>query len=132
MAVAPARHGGFPAAFVLALGVPWMLGSLGCALTCALTPRAVLRRVEPTPRALRRAALAAAPLAAAMCLITAALVVYALYLPLVAGGLASESSGPLGASVTAMLAAQCLLAGAGSAAAVLAALRGRRAALQAA
>jgi hypothetical protein len=130
-ALAPARNGGFPARFVLSAGLPFVLGSIVCALVCALSPRAVLGRIDPSRAALRRAALASIPLALAMCVITLALVVYELSLSLQAAALAALSSGPLGASTQAMLAGECALAALGCAFALIGAARARRAALEA-
>jgi hypothetical protein len=130
IAVAPARDGGFPATFVLAVGLPWTLAAITCALVCALVPRAVLRRVECTQGSLRLASRAGTTLALAMCAVTFALILYELSLCLQAPAQAGEATGPLGASVGATLAGHCLLAAIASAAALLSAVRARRAALE--
>jgi hypothetical protein len=126
-ATAPARGRGFPAEFVLSAGLPWVLGSIACALVCALTPRAVLRRIDPSRSSLRRASLAGLALVLAMSVITLALIAYEISLSVEAPALASLSSGPLGGSTQAMLAVQCALAGLASVLALLSAARARRA-----
>jgi hypothetical protein len=131
IAVAPARDGGFPAQFVLSAGLPFVLGSIACALVCALTPRAVLRRIDASCGSLRRASLASIPLALAMCAITVALIAYETSLSLQTPALASASSGPLGRSVQAMLAGDCILAAIATGLALLGTARARRASLAA-
>jgi hypothetical protein len=126
--LAPSRRGGFPAGFVLGTGLPWMLASFACAAVCALAPRAVLRRIAPTRRALRRASHAVVPLLAAMVTITLALIAYAIALYARAPTLAGGASGPLGASSGAMLTGGCVLASTTTALAALAGARALRAA----
>jgi hypothetical protein len=127
-ALAPARHGGFPAAFVLATGLPWALAGIACAAVCALAPRPVMRRIAPSRAALRRASYATIPLLAAMAAITLALIAYAVELYVRAPSLAAEASGPIGASSGAMLAAGCAVAALSTALASLASARALRAA----
>ena len=124
VSVAPARGAGFPASFVLAVQAPWRLAGWAAAAVCALAPRAVLARIDPSAAALRRASHAAAALAFAMALITTALVSYAIALPAQAGPLARESTAPVGASTGVMLA---LYATAAALVSVLAASAAKRA-----
>lgn len=108
--IAPARHGHFPAGFVLTILVPWQLAVLACASVLALAPRAVLARMRPSPWALRWAARATPALAAAMIAVAAGIALYAAALALASPRLAGVSSGPAGASTGAMLACEALLA----------------------
>jgi hypothetical protein len=127
-AFAPSRHGGFPAAFVLEILTPWTIAIYISALVCALVPGAVLRRIDPSPRALRRACLAGLALAAAMGLVASGIVLYTVSLWVTAPQLVTQQTGPYGAGTGLMLILQAgsaaLLALAGSSAAS----RGRRAA----
>jgi len=108
--LAPSRGGGFPAEFVLTILLPWQLAALACATVLALTPRAVLARVTPSPAALRRAARATPALAAATVAVSSGIAVYALVLARDAPALADLASGPVGASTGAMLAGEGLAA----------------------
>jgi hypothetical protein len=121
----PARGSGFPAAWVLAAGLPWLLAVFAFALVCALAPRAALRRLRPAYAALRRAFVAGLALVVAMCMVSAGLLVYTLALLAQAPALAGQPSGPVGASVGTMLATQCALAALASAAALTSAMRAR-------
>jgi len=123
VALAPARHGAFPATFVLAAGAPWLVCAIACAAVCALTPPAVLRRVLPSRAELRRASAAGVVLSLAMCLVTGALLVYVLVLCLQAPALSATTTGPLGTSTAVLLAAQCLLATSAAALALRSAVR---------
>jgi hypothetical protein len=128
LAIAPSRGGGFPASFVLEILLPWTLAIYACALLCALVPRAVLRRIEVSPSSMRRACLAGGPLAVAMCLIAAGLVLYAPAMWLGEPGLAGRATGPYGASTGAMLGVQALTAVIFAELGVVGARRARRAA----
>ncbi len=126
--LAPARDGGFPASFVLALLVPVGIGVLACTLVAALAPKAVMRRSEPPLRLLRLAAWSGQGLAIAIVFVAAG---PALYVPALwsTHGVGIAASGPLGLSTRLTL----LLALAGALVAVVPALlaagRARRAAL---
>jgi hypothetical protein len=130
VAVAPSRDGHFPLRFVLTASVPWLLGGILCATACAVAPRLVLARAMVSIVAMRRAAAASLPLALAMSLVTVGLVAYALGLLVQAPNEARLSSGPVGASTGAMLAAQTLIAAPVAALGALGALRARRAAAE--
>jgi hypothetical protein len=117
-------------ASALAILAPWWLGGLACAITCAAVPKLVLRRTAPSARSLRRASLAAVPLALAMAAITLALALYDLSLALLAPGLAAQSSGPLWPSTGVTLAAGAAVAAAGTSLALVSAVRGCRALAQ--
>jgi hypothetical protein len=125
-ALAPARGDGFPARFVLEILLPWTLGIYACALVAALTPRAVLRRIDPSERALRRACDAGAVLALAMCLVAGGMLLYAPALWLTSPRLTGTATGPYGAGVGAMLAIQAATALAFTCLGALAASRARR------
>jgi hypothetical protein len=107
--------------------VPWWVGGLACAVSCAIAPRLVLRRVSLGVRSLERAALAGLLLAAAMVLIALALVAYDVALVLQAPALSGQSSGPLWASTGVTLAAGALVATLTTALGVLSAARAARA-----
>ncbi|HEX3510624.1 MAG TPA: hypothetical protein VHT27_05935 [Solirubrobacteraceae bacterium] len=128
-ALAPERGQGFPLDWVLSAAVPMTLGAVLCVLVCAAVPRAVLRRIEPSARALRRAALAGIALAVAMWVVAAGIGVYALALWREAPALAAQTTGPFGASTGATLAANCAAALALTACGAIAATRAARAAL---
>jgi hypothetical protein len=125
------RRNAFPASFVLSILVPWMLAICAFAGVCALAPRAVLARIEPTPRALRRACLAGLALAGAMYLVAAGLVTYAITLAVFSPSLAASPTGPLGTSTAAMVGLEAGVAAAMALCGGVAALRGRRAAYSA-
>ncbi len=108
--IAPAREGHFAPGFVLGMLVPWQLAGVACAVVLAFAPRAVLARMTQPPRALRRAARATPLLAAATVAIACGLALYTATLALRAPALAGLSSGPVGASTVAMLAAESALA----------------------
>ncbi len=127
LALAPASSAPAGAAPDLGLIVPWWIGGLACAISCAVAPRLVLRRVSLGMRSLERAALAGLLLAAAMILITLALVAYDLALVLQAPALSAQSGGPISASTGAILAAGALIATLTTALAVLSAARAVRA-----
>ncbi|HEX5224755.1 MAG TPA: hypothetical protein VFW29_06465 [Solirubrobacteraceae bacterium] len=129
LALAPGRSEGFPAAWVLGASLPFALASAACALTCALVPRAVLSRLDPPQRALRRASLAGVALAAAMCAVAAGLALYPLALWQQAPALSAQETGPFGASIGATLAVNCACALAITALGLVAAGRAARAAL---
>jgi hypothetical protein len=126
--VAPSRHGGFPASFVLGLLVPVALGACACALVGALAPKAVMRRSQPPVAMLRLAALAGQGLAVAIVLVAAGLAIYVpvLWSTAVAG---TDASGPLGLSTRATLIFALAAAVAAVGPALIAAARGGRAAL---
>lgn len=128
--IAPRRNG-FPVSFVLSILVPWMLAICAFAGVCALAPRAVLARVEPTRRALRRACLAGLALAGAMYLVAGGLVAYAIALAVSSPSLAASPTGPLGTSTAAMVGVEAALAAVMALCGGAAALRGRRAAYSA-
>lgn len=130
--LSPSRAGGFPAAFVAAIVVPWTLAGGLCALVCALAPKAAMRRVQPAVGSLRLASWAGQALTGAMCVICAGLLLYVPELWSVSTAIGAEASGPFGASTRATLCfapAAALLACAG---ALIAARRARHAALTAA
>ncbi len=108
--IAPSRDGHFAPSFVLTILLPWQLAGLACAVVAALAPRAVLARMTPSPRALRRAARATPLLAASMVLVACGLALYSAVLALRSPGVAAISSGPIGASTGAMLVCEALLA----------------------
>jgi len=127
VAGAPARHGGFPAGFVLELIVPVSLGALACALVGALAPKAVMRRAAPPERLLRLASWAGQALALAIVLVAVGLLIY---VPVLwSASRVPAAGGPLGvgakASLWLALAAVLLASGP----ALIAAARARRAAL---
>jgi hypothetical protein len=127
--VAPSRHGGFPASFVLGVLVPLTLAVLACAAIGALAPKAVMRRAQPPARLLRLAAWAGQALTGAILLVTLGLLLYVPALWSVAEAGAAPA-GPFGASTRLTL---CFaLAGAvlASGPALVASARARRAALQ--
>jgi hypothetical protein len=127
-AVAPSRHNGFPVAFVLALLLPATVGALAGALTCALAPKAVMRRTQPPVAMLRLAAWAGQALTVAIVLVAAGLAVYvpALWSASVAG---TAASGPFGLSTRLTLIFALAAAVVAVGPALLAASRARRAAL---
>ncbi|MGH2832041.1 MAG: hypothetical protein ACRDK2_04635 [Solirubrobacteraceae bacterium] len=125
--VAPRRNG-FPASFVLSILVPWVLAIWAFAAVCALVPRAVLARIEPTPQALRRACLAGLALAGAMYLVAGGLITYAISLTVSSPLLAVSPTGPLGTSTAAMIGVEAGVAATMALCGGIAALRGRRAA----
>lgn len=98
-AIAPSRHEGFPASFVLAFPVPLMLAGLAFTLVCGLAPKAVMRRIAPDERMLRRACVAGLVLAGAMIVVTAGLALYAADLWGSSLSAGAPASGPFGASV---------------------------------
>lgn len=126
LAIAPAS-GAHPRTAALALLAPWWAGGLAAAIGCALAPRLVLRRVPVRMRSLRRAALAGLALAAAMVMITLALVAYDLALALQAPELSAQSGGAILPSTGATLAAGALVAALTTALATLSAARAARA-----
>ncbi len=125
---APSRHGGFPASFVLGLLVPLALGACACAVVGALAPKAVMRRAQPPLAMLRLAAWAGQALTVAILLVAAGLAVYVpvLWSATTAG---TAASGPLGLSTRATLIFALAAAAGAVGPALLAATRGRRAAL---
>ena len=125
--VAPARGGGFPAPFVLAILVPLTLGVLACALVAAVAPKAVMRRARPPAALLRLAALAGQGLAVAALLVTAGLLLYVaeLWRAPAAG---TAPSGPLGADTRITLGLALAAAIPACAGALVTAARARRAA----
>jgi hypothetical protein len=127
LALAPASSAPPGAALEVGLIVPWWVGGLACAVSCAIAPRLVLRRVSLGMRSLERAALAGLLLAAAMVLIALALVAYDVALVLQAPDLSGQSSGPLWASTGVTLAAGALVATLITALGVLSAARAARA-----
>jgi hypothetical protein len=124
---APARDGGFPVAFIVSTALPWMLGALACAATCALVPRAVLRRIEAPPAILARASTATVALAGAMFAVSTGLVLYAVALGARSSALFAQGTGPIGAPTGAMLATGALGAALLTGAGLLSAGRARRA-----
>lgn len=127
LAIAPASSAHPHASSALALLAPWWAGGLVAAISCALAPRLVLRRVPVRTRSLRRAALAGLALAAAMVMITLALVAYDLALVLQAPELSAQSGGAVWPSTGATLAAGALVAALTTAMAALSAARAARA-----
>jgi hypothetical protein len=126
--IAPSRGARFPAPFVFEILLPLTLGALACALVAALAPKAVMRRTQPPERLLRLACWAGQALALATVLVTAGLL---LYVPALwsAPGAGADPSGPFGASTRVTLCLALAAAVAGCAAALLAAMRARHAAL---
>jgi hypothetical protein len=106
-ALAPARGGGFPAAWVASVMVPLSLGILAWLACCWVATRGVLARVQPPAAALRRAAAGGVALALAMCIVAAAFAVYTLALWRQAPSLSALGTGPYGASTGATLAVIC-------------------------
>lgn len=94
--IAPSRHNGFGAGFVLALPLPLTLGVLACALTGALAPKAVMRRSRPPASLLRVASWAGQVLALAIGLVAAGLALYVAKMWSADAGMGA--SGPLGLS----------------------------------
>jgi len=129
LVIAPARGHGFPTGFVLTILVPWTLAAKAVALTCALTARAVLRRIELPCAALRRASLAGIALALAMCVVAAGLLMYVIALAGAAPALSAQATGPYGASTGASLAGACASAVVACALGLVAATCAGRAAL---
>jgi hypothetical protein len=127
LAVAPASGAHARTGALLGLIAPWWVGGLACAISCAVAPRLVLRRVPVAMRSLRRAALAGLLLVVAMALITLALVAYDLALVLQSPALSAQSGGPIGASTGATLAAGAIVATLTTALAVVGATRAARA-----
>jgi hypothetical protein len=127
--LAPARHGRFPASFVLATIVPLTLAALACASVGALAPKAVMRRAKPPARLLRLASLSGQALTVAILLVTVGLLLYVPALWSVSAGAGTATSGPFGLStrVTLCFSVAAALVAAGPA--LLAATRARRAAL---
>jgi hypothetical protein len=114
MALAPSRHGGFPASYVLEILLPFTLAGLGCALVCALAPKAAMRRAGPSASLLRGACRAGQALTVAIWLVAAGLAIYVPKLWTVSTAAGAEASGPFGASTRATLClslAAALLAG---------------------
>jgi hypothetical protein len=127
LAVAPATGAQPRTALALGLIAPWWLAGLACAISCAVAPRLVLRRVPVGIRSLGRAALACVLLAVAMVLITLALVAYDIALILQAPTLSAESGGPIWPTTGVTLAAGAIVAALTTALAVLSATRAARA-----
>jgi hypothetical protein len=127
LALAPANSAHPSTPLDLGLAAPWWVGGLACAISCAVAPRLVLNRVPVGVRSLRRAALAGLLLAAAMVLVTLALVAYDLALVLQAPALSAQNGGPIWASTGATLAAGAIVATLITALAVLSATRAARA-----
>jgi hypothetical protein len=103
----------------LAIFIPWLLGGLVCAATCALTPRVVLGRAAVSRGSLRRASRASIALAVAMSVISIALLVYVVALASFGPGLWGQSGGPLGPSTGATLAGATAIAVASTALALV-------------
>jgi hypothetical protein len=129
LALAPSRHGGFPAAIVIGLLAPVTVAALACALTGALAPKAVMRRAEPPVKLLRRAAWAGQGLTAAIVLVTVGLLLYVPALWSVPGA-GADASGPLGFSTRLTLCLSLVAAVLACGPALTAAARARRAALR--
>jgi hypothetical protein len=128
LVLAPARGDGFPAGFVATIMAPWTLAIVACAFVCAFVPRVVLRRMQPPAASLRRASLAAMPLALAMCIVAAGMIVYAIALIGAHPHLAAQQTGPWGAPTAAMLIVQAASAVVWAELGVVAAWRARAAA----
>jgi hypothetical protein len=129
LALAPAEAS---LAVKLALLVPWWTSGALCALAIGWAPRIVLARFEPSPRALRRAALAGPALVLAMAVVSGGIAVYALTLGVVAPDLAAESGGPIFPATVLTLAAGAFVAAAASVLATVAGTRALRATRQSA
>lgn len=126
--VAPSRHGGFPAPFVLEILAPLTLGTLACALVGAVAPKAVMRRAQPPEATLRLACWAGQALALAVLLVTVGLLLYVAVLWRVTAAGAAPT-GPFGASTRVMLCMSVAAAVLACWPALLAARRARLAAL---
>lgn len=125
--IAPSRHNGFGAGFVLALPLPVTLGVLACALTGALAPKAVMRHSQPPASLLRLASWAGQVLALAIALVAAGLALYVAKMWSAGSGM--EASGPLGLSTRLTLVPALAGAVISVVPAAIAAGRARRAAL---
>ncbi len=127
LVLGPSSTGGRVNSAPLAICIPWLLGGLACAATCALAPRLVLARTAVSRDSLRRASLASMALWLAMGVISISLVVYEVALAWLAPELAAQSGGPLGPSTGVMLAAGTAVAVASTALALVSCRRAVRA-----
>jgi hypothetical protein len=107
-ALAPARGEGFPAAWVASVMVPLTLASFAWVACCWVAVRGVLARVQAPASALRRATIAGAVLALAMCVVAGGFAAYTVALWRQAPNLSALGTGPYGASTGATLAAICI------------------------
>lgn len=125
--IAPADVQGSPTGPRLALLVPWAGSGLAFAAACALAPRGALRRMSASPSLLRNAARLAPALVAAMALVCAGLLGYALSLARLGPALSAQSGGPIWPTTGAALGAATALAAAATGLAAVAAVRARAA-----
>jgi len=114
LVLGPSSAGGRTNSAPLGIFIPWLLGGIASAATCALAPRLVLGRAAVSRDSLRRASLASMALWLAMGVISISLVVYEVALAWLAPELAAQSGGPLGPSTGVMLVASAAVAVASS------------------
>jgi len=128
LVLGPSSAGGRTNSAPLGIFIPWLLGGIASAATCALAPRLVLGRAAVSRDSLRRASLSSMALWLAMGVISISLVVYEVALAWLAPDLAAQSGGPLGPSTGVMLVAGAAVAVASTALALVSCRRAVRAA----